>query len=437
MRINSKSSLGLTAGVLATAASIPFLINKIAPEDKKNKALESESCQSCMITENLVLDNEKFNLLQSLLKTNDKTDKQSIEVKWTNLVHPLVRERLIRLYQAEKEDIAALKAGRITEKERKVKIAYTDFVPPGEGHGEDMGLELHLHVVKSYDDKLPDGKNYRIYVNEHWPINEKTGGLLPTEALRVRVQACDCSLCEKGAHKFFVTDMVNILWGTNTNNFKYNAIVYPYLYRQNFYGDVVVKKDKETGEEIWENNVANTVHFVSNPLSCVGCHTPRDKKPSSSHSHSHKVSTDTGKLKDGSITLPEDFLTPYNEHPGYKKYEEYLMQRVKNDQSNKAYAIAILKDLMDSTNMENPFIVEALKESKTIPWVGEDTVLDRYDGRAYGFTYQDGEKTYVKAGFNHFKDNPLYDLGLWWFRENAQLIPRNTNVSAVPTNEKK
>ena len=421
MQINPKTRFGIAAGILTAAAST-FLASK-ADESTQTKPVVLPP------TKNLILNKNDFDLIQSLLKTDGKTDLQTREIEWAKITYPTIRENLIKLYTAEQEDIDALNAGKITEKDRKVKIAYTDSVQGDVDHSDDMGTPFQFHVVKYYDDKQ---SGRRIYVNEHWPISEKTGSILLPEVIRARVQAFDGSLDKKDANKLFIPSMINIIWGLNYDGSGGNSQFRAYVYNQNFYGHYTKTVDKETSKERWSNTRAQTMQFVSNPLSCLGCHTPREKKFEIRDSELIEIiPREKLKLFDGSVTPQSEFEKPYNEQVGFKRYRKDLYEKVRKGEIKKADADFMLNTLLDSRAIAIPNMVQILKENTTPTWVSEDTLKDEYrDIRSTdGFTYGKNEKTFVRAGLFHF---PGSDLNVWWFRDEGQInrpsIPRKKEV---------
>lgn len=393
------SSLGLATGFLAAVVSIPFV---------------SKGCNSTKPVEsNVKLDKEAedFDLIQALLTKGN--DERLREIRYAEKVYPDIRRGLISLYKAEKEDIEALLAGKITEKDRKVKIFISDALQAGE-EGEDMDVGPTIHIIKYFDIKQPDGSFRRIYVNEAWPINPKTGGILPTERLRVRMQASKDinALYEKGAHKLFITDMFQLIWHRNDDNSKPGATIYASMARQPFYREW-------NGEG---NPINQTELLVSNPTSCISCHVISPKNNHTKHIHSHSLSKRTNY---GAITQDHYFDAEYSNHPGYKKQMISLDDMVKKGEISKEQRDQIAKAMRNSTIWENPFMVETLQElssNKNIPWLNGDVEAVGRDPGRKGFTYRDNEgKIMEKAIYPRFR--PL-GIGEWWSRDDLEVTSR-------------
>ena len=400
----------LATGLLAALASLPL----ISRED-----LSADSQKSANIPQG-ILKEKDFDIVQKLLQLDKKTDLRLREFEWAKITYPTVREYLIKLYTAEQEDNELLKAGKITEKDRKVKIAYTDAVPDDVDHSDDMGTKSMFHIVKYYDDKK---SGRRIYVNEHWPIREKTGGLLLPELIRTRVQAFDGPLDKPGANKLFIPFMINIIWGSNYDNSGGDSPYRAYTYNQSFYGPRIKEVDKETGKEKWFNRRAQTIQRVSNPLSCIMCHTPREKRFEIKDSELIElIPTEKIKLFDGSVTPQSEFDKPYNEQIGFRKYRKNLYERVRKGEITKTNADARLISLLNSRHIAIPNMVQILKEYTVLPWVDEDIPENEYreTSPTDGFTYQHNGKKFIRAGFLSF---PGADLNTWWSKENGMIFP--------------
>lgn len=393
----SKTRLGFALGLLATAVSLPFASSKnISADETQIKNSKS-----------VLLERDKEQV-ESLRKFEKNRDLRLQEIDWAKLVEPTVRQRLINMYTAEKEDNLLLNAGKIQEKDRRVKIFYADFVKEGE-RGDDGGIGPSLHIVKYFDEKQKDGATIRTYINEHWPINESTSGILPTETIRIRTQVFNGPLNKEGAENLFVTDMMQLIWDTNEFG-KYPGSPYPYLYRQHLYGNY--KKERK------ENELANEVNQVqtpvSSPLKCISCHSSK-----ATFTQDIFLKPWEKRTNFAAVTPDREFEKPYNEQRGFKKYMDYLSEKVQKKQLTQAYADSIKKALMNGPRLENPFIVESIQAHTTIPWVSSDIPYDNYYYDSRADIYNAKNTRWIKAGFEYYKGE-LID---WWSRSNLQIIP--------------
>ena len=390
MRVNSR--IGILAGFIAGVAALPFLANK--ENISTPKPDDSPPAKTRIIGE----DDRKF--IGSILNT-DNPDVRLQETSWASAVHPTIRERLMSLYRAEAEDLIALKEGRISVKERKVKIAITDFVRPGED-GEDMGAGSKLHVVKSLDEKLPNGKSYRTYINVHFPINEKTGAIHPADGIRIKTQVFGDGvedLYKPDAEQLFISDRFLVAWGKDS----------PLFARQHFYGDF--DAEKKSGD------VLQTEEIISTPNSCYFCH-----EVSKSNAHSKHIFKDTNvrKINYGAITQDYIFDLPLSGQPGYKRYMDYLGEKVKKGELTNDAVRVISTELSDTVNLsaEAPLMLRGLERTREIPWLERDEKATEKDKGTHRFTYKDGNQTWTRRIYPFYSPNIVDLSGL-------QLIPKS------------
>ena len=378
------STVGVAAGFLAAAISVPLTAGRYSTEDEKPNKLA--------ITDRVhIINNDDRDVIEKLRQEGIK-DRRAQETKWAETVYPTIRARAINLYKVEKEDNEKLKAGLITDEERRVKICYVEFVPP-ELIGHDLGVGPLLEVIKYYDEVQEDGSKLRTYVNEHWTVDEKTGKVSPTEEIRIRTQVFKGSLSEPGADSLFIPDAFLLISsqqakGQNKDNW------IPPLYRQHVYGKF---------DEAEQKNRRYQVHgIVSSPTKCMHCHSTEGELK-----HAIRFLIPGEERKNyGAITPDELFEKPYNQQPGYLEYMAYLLRSVRAGELDQNEVKRLLKDLEDSTRMENKLIVEAFTNNDTLPWVEGDREFDKLleeDPQAEGFKYKDG-KVWVRAGYYYFRD---------------------------------
>jgi len=402
MRIGT--SLGIATGILATAVSIPFILR-----DKSSLSPKG-------------IDYDSINALRC-----DCADKRTQEIKWVEAVYPIVREKLINLYRAELEDIKALRAGKITEKDRAVKIYISDFVKIDE-EADDMGIGPNIHVIKYFDEKQEDNSMMRTYVNEYWTVNERTGNILLPEHIRVRAQAFKGSLHgskevqQESKHNLFVTDMLQLIWTKDNVGIDPNS-AYPYMARQHFYGERIPDKK--------ENPINQTELMLSSPRHCIFCHVI-----SGGNRHArHVFEEGRNKIVNyGALTQDYKFDKPRNEHAGYVKYMDFLNEKIKKGDIKQEYVDLIATDLMESTSLGNPFIIRALEKNDPIPWLDNDSdtkLKDSHSGILFkdtdpgreGFTYENGDVIWERAIYSYYK-NRLSGLSPQWSKNDFQVIPR-------------
>ena len=387
------SRVGIITGFLASVAMIPFLAGK---EDSTPEKPNTPQAQSRTLKE------KDFDLIQSVLNMEDPEDLRLQETKWAELVYPTVRERLINLYKAEAEDLKGLKEGRITEKERKVKTCLTDFVRAGE-EGDDMGVGPKLHLETSFDDKLPNGKTYRTYINASLTVNEETGAVHPPDGIRIKVQAFgggieDLYKPDIHAEFLFISDRFLIAWGKDK----------PLLGRQHFFGDYNNEKKS--------SDIVQTEEILSTPNSCYFCH-----EVSTSNAHTKHIFKDPNvkRINYGAITQDYMFDLPISKQPGYKKYMAYLEEKNEKGELTKEEVEKISQGFVSSTSFSTiaPSMLKGFEENKDIPWLDGDTKATDKEKKLYRFTYEDVSDIWTRRIYSH------YGLQLIDLKE-LQLIPK-------------
>lgn len=387
--------IGTIAGFILTAASIPFIASS-SEADKKEKAN----------TTSLITEQDKKEI-EMLMSRPGFQDLRLQETKWVEKVYPTIRTKLINLYKAEIEDNELIREGKIKEKDRKVKIAITDFADPGD-HGDDMGLGGHIHFVKYYDEKQPDSSYTRTYINEHRPVLE-TGGILPPKSIRIRTQVFNGSLAEKGAEKLLIPDVIEVVWGKSKDSPK---TFYPYFYRQHWYNEFDPKSKS--------NPIANTEFFLSSPTSCINCHISNSDITAKTFLKKGEKRTNFG-----AITPDSEFEKPIGEQRGFKILKRHLDEMIKHKKITEERKDTILKDLQYPTIFENPNIVTALESKENLPWIQEDEELKKGEQVPEIYKYEWGNKLWKTGGYLHHRNQGLLEgLGQRWSIIDLQVIPK-------------
>ncbi len=393
--------VGLATGFLATLLSVPLVSSTSADPPKPDKTPQG------------ILKEEDFDSILNLRRTPPLGDFKLQEIEWANKTYPTIRQTLIKLYTAEKEDNTAISEGKLAEKDRRVKSYFPDFVGPGE-EAEDMGKGPSLHVVKRFEEKLSDKSTRVHYVNEHWPINEFTGEILLPEVIRVRVQAFKQKedLYKPGAHNLFITSMPLLIWNRDDGNPVES--IYPLIAQQHFYGDI------PKGKKLNSTNQTETI--VASPSSCTSCHVIASRNMHAKHIF-HEAKKNEMKVNYGALTQDWAFESSVENQPGYKKYTKWLPQKVKTGFIKQGDMDALARILKDQRNFENPQMVETLEKTKSIPWLGGDIQATGYDAAREGFTYTAGGTVWEKAIYSYYRPQ-LTNIGDWWFRRDLKVAPR-------------
>ena len=191
--------------------------------------------------------------------------------------------------------------------------------------------------------------------------------------------------------------MLQIFWDEDNTSVKGFT---PRLYRQHLYNDLNPSEQNQVEVPI------------SSPLSCISCHRSQATFTQSIFN--------TKKYNFGAITPDEEFQKPYHKQKGYVELIHYLKELLKNKKITTDFLNRITSGLLNSTNLENPNMVDELQYNNSIPWLDEDVLDDNYDFRALDYKYTKGNKTWRKAGYEYFKETT--NVGYWWSRNNAVQI---------------
>ena len=352
--------------------------------------------------------------IDTLRTVNEGEDLRAKERKLAERYWPTVRQRASEMYKAEREDNEKLKKGLIKPEDCRVRISHTEYIPK-EKAASDHGTSENFHVVKYYDFKNENSELFRIYVNEHWPleIKDKKDSLeltiLPPESYRFSVQVFSGKLSDPDAEKYFVRDMVHAFWVSSFGG----GNDYPEFFRQDLYTGTAHYNDKTRKYTYDEEPIFN--RDISTTL-CTGCHLPGEAGYAvRKYLNPHATNLESNY---SALTPDEDFdnVKPYSQHTGYRELMSYLSEKVGYDVEP-----LIGKKLEDRTMFENPSIVEKLKNTTTVPFIGEDKKLNEYGSTTADFEYTRDGTRYMKRQAEVFgKDTFLFDG--WWDRNSLAAL---------------
>lgn len=347
-----------------------------------------------------------------------KQDFHALEAVWAKKTNPVIIQAITELYEVEQADLKAYKAGSLAAKDMRVRLALANFVAPGKiGDDDDVGPSVHFTRV--YDKPAPGGKVYRIQVNERWPVIQKTGGLGAPDVIRALVQVKPTDPTDKKSFRTVLSGLYHVEWDVNADGAYGNARLFPLFNNQHYYN---AERDEKTGE----NLVNPTFMELSNPQSCLICH-------SGSNSNTKRL-FGVPQTDYRSIVPREEYDKPLNRQRGYRLYKKHLEQRLAGmdpgpkQEKFRQFVNTTLKLLEDPVNLRVPYIIPALKLTKhsSIPMLGGDRELEkwRFDDTSYE---RDGKK-YRKAGADHH--NPI-GFGDWWGLSDLQIIPGGPQIYGV------
>lgn len=171
---------------------------------------------------------------------------------------------------------------------REVETVYASFASDAPGHferGDDEGFGLH--VVKRL--RLP---RRTILVNEHWPADRVTGGLLLPDEIRVQSQVFAGEARVPGSHNTYLFDALRVAWGPD--------------------GEIeFYRRGHDTGGK-------QRVPVVA-PTSCLGCH---DSETSESFADVFRQPGEPRNFE--TIVSDSHFQLPYDKQRGFRQYVAFL-----------------------------------------------------------------------------------------------------------------
>ena len=397
-RLRTKIGIGLG---LATA---PFVASGLAEQDPNKPTQDAPYVQP--------ISEKDFSYLQNLRAGTGMT-KVEQERKYEAFVDPIIKPRVIRLYEQMNKENELIHAGKMKAKDRKVKPFIASFTPRGE-RAPDQGADSMLHVTWLFKDRQQDGKELFTLVNEHWHYDWYTGGLNPTEYIRARVQVKEGSLSKPGPkdidpNDLFITANRQVAW--EELEYPAEADWYPILYGQYSYN---------------EKNKRNLTKERVRNMGCADC-----------HNQYQTISRDFLKpwqqKTNYALIVPEvAYDLPVEKQPGYVQLEKYAMDRVKKGEVKRGFTLSLLKDLRSSSNLVNPNIVRSLKTEKTF-WVGSDTPLMNVNqfpiSNVYWRSVDGAKKQYRKAGHNYLLDQGRLQWTELW-DHSIQFLPHHIRMKS-------
>jgi len=255
------------------------------------------------------------------------------------------------------QSIADLELLYSKELEGRVAVVYASFAsdsPSYHQRGEDEGFGLH--VVKRFE-----AKERTIFVNEHWPTDRATGGLLFPDEIRIQSQVFSGERHRAGAERTYFFDSIRLAWGPS------NEIE---IYRRSLQQGGRMRVP------------------VSAPGSCIQCH------ESSSSSAFADTYLQPGETRDyEAIVSQSHFKLPLTKQRGFREYLDFLK---KVGAPNYPDIEAVLASPGDKLQL--PGILGALREARAQrQWLGADEKWSRSSySSAFQTPWQQG--TYFQDG---------------------------------------
>jgi hypothetical protein len=403
------------AGLLGITAILPSLASGDRYTPKEPVAAKKAAPRP------LLLDDKTLAELNEMRKPGNTKDLRTLETKWSEKNDPMVTEGAAQLYEAEKEDLKALKEGRITADKMRVKTCIAAFVGPGE-YADDRDFGPSLHFTKRFDKVGEDKKIYRYQVNERWPIIPETGSIGAANVIRVLVQVKSTDAKDEDSFKTMLSGVYLMDWAFNVDGSYGNARIFPLLYTQNHFS---TEFNKDSGFSTPQPTIAP----VGNPVSCVSCHSSGSTFTKDNYLKPWQQRTDFRSI----VPLSEYEKDPLKQL-GARKYLDYLEGRyakLKIPTEKEAYRKfidAIKLDLANPEKLRIPHVVKALRDNPRPERIGEGDSSEPRDQK-YGITYTRDGTDYLQAGFAR---HTLLGFGDWWYLKDLEAIPGNYNLEDPP-----
>jgi hypothetical protein len=284
-------------------------------------------------------------------------DLEQGEVEYQDAVHEQTMADLAQIYAPEN-------AGRL-------QVAYASFTPESSTRpGDDRGYGLH--IVKRLDLPGPGGGTRTIYVNEQWPEDKPSKGLLLPDEIRIRTQLGSGPRRVKGSEKLYVFDSVRVAWGPFNRESQ--------LARRTVY--------RRTGDR---NQLKITRTNVSAPLACAVCHQSQNRLAETFLASGEQRNYEAI-VQDSHFTLPPDRMRGFRQYIAYlekSRVDPGTIQRTKAALSQPKVAATVpgLLQVIASTSREG-----------TALWLADDLAV------------ADSDVEFVKHNNGVYRDRS----GRWW-----------------------
>jgi hypothetical protein len=284
-------------------------------------------------------------------------DLEQGEIQYQDGVHEQTMADLAQIYWPENAD--------------RLQVTYASFTPESSARpGDDRGYGLH--VVKRLDLPVPGGGSRTIYVNEQWPEDKASKGLLLPDEIRIRTQVVSGPRRVKGSEKLYVFDSVRVAWGPFNRESQ--------LARRTVY--------RRAGNR---NQLKVTRTNVSAPLSCAVCHNSGNRL-ADAFLASGEARNYEAIVQDSHFTLAPDRMR------GFRQYIAYL-DKSRVDPSTIQRTKAALSQPTAATRVPGllEVIVSTSKRGMAI-WLADDLAV------------LDSNVELVKANNGVYRDRS----GNWW-----------------------
>jgi len=264
-----------------------------------------------------------------------------------NLSHltPQILERLEQSLASENDEhyqtllhahtLSELRTLYAADNSSRVETVYASFAAdlPGFHASDDEGFGLH--VVKRL--KVADRT---LLVNEHWPIDRETGGLLLPDEIRVQSQVFQGEARVPGSQDTYLFDSLRMAWGPD--------------------GEIEIFRRAHVKDHMRVPVIA--------PRSCLNCHAT---DMSGSFAADFLESGEARNFE--TIVSDSHFALPYQKQRGLRQYLDFLKAR----HGSPEFLSAVQQRLeRPNENLNLPGILPALNRS-SVQFLGDDLPWNR------------------------------------------------------------
>jgi hypothetical protein len=268
----------------------------------------------------------------------DAHDLEQVEMRHQEDVHEQTMADLAQIYAPEHAD--------------RLQVAYASFTPESAPTpGEDRGYGLH--IVKRLDLPVAAGGTRTIYVNEQWPEDKATKGLLLPDEIRIRTQVASGPRRVKASEKLYAFDSVRVAWGPFNRESQ--------LARRTIYRRVNER-----------NQFKATRTNVSAPLACAGCHQSTNRL-AEAFLAPRETRNYEAIVQDSHFTMAPDKMR------GFRQYISYLERSGVNRATIQRTREVLSRPKLASAVPGLLEVVVSTSRKGTTLWLGDDAYIPESD----------------------------------------------------------
>jgi hypothetical protein len=261
-------------------------------------------------------------------------DLEQGEIQYQDDVHEQTMADLMQIYAPENAD--------------RLQVTYASFTPESSTRpGDDRGYGLH--IVKRLDVPAPGGGTRTIYVNEQWPEDKTSKGLLLPDEIRIRTQVAPGPRRVKGSEKLYLFDSIRVGWGPFNRE---SQVARRTVYRR----------------AANRNQLKITRTNVSAPLACAVCHQPGNRLADTFLAPGEQRNYEAI-VQDSHFTLPPERMR------GFRQYIAYLEKSRVDPGTIQRTKAALSQPKAASTVPGLLQVIASTSKKGTALWLGDDVAV--------------------------------------------------------------